>query len=794
MPEFRFAPRALLELGKELISSDDVALYELIKNSVDAGSPTIDLEIQAVLPASAYRSALELLDTKANLSDVLTHINNTIFRTTSGALREAFINPLTELVDGSGKDFRAALVALYAKHNWIKVSDRGHGMTLAELSDVYLVVGTRSRREKNIAGGTFLGDKGVGRLSAMRLGDGLEVVTTTKGDSRYSEIQIDWSLFDHDSVKSLSDIQILPKAGKNKSDTNIQGTTVTIRSLSSDWSSSRFREMLDGDIARMVDPFDPGKANKLLIVQYNGDRVLVPSIPPKLLEAAHATCKITFDFNEDDEPRLTGTIDYKLKNKKETISIVGTELYSIAQRSQKRRGKKGHAQEELAPISPKALRTLGPFSADIYWYNRAVVEAISGLADTVTKTRKEIGHWSGGPMLYRRGFRILPYGDPDDDWLQLDKKAFGSEGFKLNRQQIIGRISISSGHVALSEQTNREGLIQSDASDALDVIMKWLLHTEFRGLINEADKLDKLSSRHSETATARMRGAQVEVEDSLDALRRVAGSNYQVQIERIRNAASGLVKECEALFSNQERAIAETALEREKFVHLAGVGLITEFIFHELDRSVNHALKLIPGSRGSKREGMLEALEDQLKTLQKRVSAFDELSGEKRQSKSTFDLSEVVETVLENHANQFGRHSIAVEFDKPDRPFKVRAVRGMVIQILENLVVNAVYWLKQQKRFEKALRPRITISIDEDDKALTFEDNGTGIDPTRGERIFQPFVTSKPPTDGGRGLGLYIARELAEYHGWSLYLDDEVGRVKKGRLSLFVLDMDADDA
>lgn len=70
-------------------------------------------------------------------------------------------------------------------------------------------------------------------------------------------------------------------------------------------------------------------------------------------------------------------------------------------------------------------------------------------------------------MLYRYGFRVLPFGDPDDDWLALDKRVFGSSGFKLNRQQVFGRVRIETPHRFLSEQTNREGLVQSDVSDAL---------------------------------------------------------------------------------------------------------------------------------------------------------------------------------------------------------------------------------------------------------------------------------------------------------------------------------------
>lgn len=177
-----------------------------------------------------------------------------------------------------------------------------------------------------------------------------------------------------------------------------------------------------------------------------------------------------------------------------------------------------------------------------------------------------------------------------------------------------------------------------------------------------------------------------------------------------------------------------------------------------------------------------------LKTLHKRIAAFDELTGEKRQTKSSFDLAELVDNILENHAREFERHQISIRFKRPSRPLVIRAVRGMVIQILENLIVNASYWLKQQKRFELKFKPSLTIAIDSDDKGLTVEDNGPGVIEDRRERIFQPFITTKP-TGQGRGLGLYIARELAEYHSWKLHMDDEIGRIREGRVNMFVLDM-----
>ena len=65
--------------------------------------------------------------------------------------------------------------------------------------------------------------------------------------------------------------------------------------------------------------------------------------------------------------------------------------------------------------------------------------------------------------------------------------------------------------------------------------------------------------------------------------------------------------------------------------------------------------------------------------------------------------------------------------------------------------------------------------------------NGPGIAQERREIIFQPFVSSKPAAQG-RGLGLYISRELAIYHDWQLFLDTEAGLHCPGRLNRFVLD------
>jgi len=783
---FRFAARTLLELGRELISSDEVALYELIKNAVDAGSPRVEIIAEIMLPHSVYLAAVEALDQGVGAVSVLKSLREGILPGLTGDRAAAFLTPLEKLA-GRPTSFRSALKAAYRRHNWIEIRDTGHGMSLEELDDVFLTVGTRSRRKANVSGAHFLGDKGVGRLSAMRLGDQLKVTSTRTGENWWNLLNINWTLFTHESEIDIGDIPIEPRRGPAKASPSDHGTHIRISNLTADWNASRFADLFQGRIARMVDPFEPGRGNQLLIVRHNGARVVIPSVPQKLLSTAHASCNASLRF-EKGEPILEGVIDYRLLQKQRSVAQRGVELYSIAQNVWRRRGKKGHAATTTVPIRAKALQDLGPFNVEVYWYNRRVVEAVDGLTENTQETRNEIAKWSGGPMLYRFGFRILPYGDPDDDWLELDRNAFGQSGFKLNRQQVLGRVRVSSPHTVLSEQTNREGLVQSEAADALRIIMMWLLHNEMRGLINEADKAERLSRREAERMAFQFRETQHLVEQSLGVLRQRIGAEEKALVDQLSKRVMLLADQCEALVGDTTKLIEEAVEEREKFVHLAGIGLMTEFIFHELDRAVSHTLRALGEAHGTARSSALRSLEEQLITLQKRISAFDELSGEKRQRKSNFELGELVRLVLDNHANQFARHGIAVHFQPPESGVKIKAVRGMVIQVLENLVSNSIYWLRQQKRYEPDFRPQIWVDLDPLMEVLTFEDNGPGVDPTRREVIFQPFVTSKPPGQG-RGLGLYISRELAHYHGWKIFMDSKVGRKRAGRLNMFVLDM-----
>src|SRR3546814_12525325 len=103
-----------------------------------------------------------------------------------------------------------------------------------------------------------------------------------------------------------------------------------------------------------------------------------------------------------------------------------------------------------------------------------------------------------------------------------------------------------------------------------------------------------------------------------------------------------------------EKVITEADEDREKFVYLAGIGLMTEFIFHELERAVAHTMDLL--SRGSLRPATIESMQEQLKTLHKRIAAFDALHGQKSPSNPPLHMANTAPDVISQHTPQVYRH------------------------------------------------------------------------------------------------------------------------------------------
>jgi signal transduction histidine kinase len=244
------------------------------------------------------------------------------------------------------------------------------------------------------------------------------------------------------------------------------------------------------------------------------------------------------------------------------------------------------------------------------------------------------------------------------------------------------------------------------------------------------------------------------------------------------------------LTSRAQERVDVAEAEGRQMVQMAGVGLMVEVVAHELARASETALASLERLRGkdlpAEIRANLETLRSEMKTVSKRLRVLDELSVSGRQRTERFDLGTTIDDILEGHAVQFTRHRIVVRWRKPKAPLMVQAVKGMVIQIIENLISNSVYWIAIRQTREPSFEGRIAVEIRSDPLIVRFSDNGRGIAPDHRDRIFQPFWSLKEK-GRRRGLGLYIARENAGYLGGNLTLSD--ARNEFDRLHEFVLEL-----
>ncbi len=773
---FRVTARTVLQLGAELISSDAVAFYELIKNSFDARSKRVEIDVVIALPSGVYTSALSRLPSDSEIDqDALSAIKGDVKAALDFALPDA--REQAKAIDAA--EDGGALRRAIQECNYIEIRDTGHGMSLEDLENIYLTIGTpnkiREAEQAGPGGQPILGEKGLGRLSTMRLGTLLRVESTTQEDLYWNVLEVDWAAFAESLDAMIEDVPVAPHRGKKKSERSIQGTVIHISALNGEWTKETLEDVAESELARLNDPFSPEKRFRITL-RFNGELVAVPPISTLLFEHADADLEAQVSKNDAGTFQLTGTMNYRLRQRSSAIHIEEDHLLNLA-----------------GLQSPYELRRLGGFSVRLYWFNRQRLRAIEGIGD-IEHVRRLVDQWGGGLMLYRDGFRVHPYGGPSDDWLQLDPTAFRAKGYKVNRKQIIGKVDIGRrSNPCLLDQTSREGLRDTPEKLALVAILQSVL-TNFRTFLDRVDATLKEQQRQSFEA---LEERASETEDELRKTLATFAKKYPAE-RRLTDTIFDLSTQLNELIAQGKLLAATYENRQSQLVHLAGVGLMVEVVAHELNRATQHALGVLSGTdlkaAPTEIRTAFRNLESQLKTLQKRLRILDPLSTAGRQVKERFELGVWVREILSSHSAQFGRHGIDVTIKAvpANGELWVKAVRGMIAQIVENLLSNSVYWLKREKRSNPRFEPKIVISIDTNKRTLSFNDNGPGVEPDRRDEIFYPFVTTKPAREG-KGLGLYISQEIAKYHGARLLLSDARSASYPNRLSTFVLELPEDD-
>jgi len=148
---------------------------------------------------------------------------------------------------------------------------------------------------------------------------------------------------------------------------------------------------------------------------------------------------------------------------------------------------------------------------------------------------------------------------------------------------------------------------------------------------------------------------------------------------------------------------------------------------------------------------------------------------------SSVSVLDLVERCAETALMKADRKQIALEIDIPAGLPSVRGDAGLLRDVLQNLIDNAIQYTPSGGEIHVSAAAR------EREVVLTVADTGIGIPLADQERIFERFYrvdAARSREAGGTGLGLSIAKHIVEVHGGRLLVESEVGAGSKFSFSI----------
>ncbi len=235
-----------------------------------------------------------------------------------------------------------------------------------------------------------------------------------------------------------------------------------------------------------------------------------------------------------------------------------------------------------------------------------------------------------------------------------------------------------------------------------------------------------------------------------------------------------------------ERRVQQLQNELIHVARLSAMGELASALAHELNQPLtaitnysNAAKRLLDRDKAEAATDLvLKASEQALRAgeIIRRLRQFIEWGETER---TWQDLEAIV-----NEAAQLGLvgtrdRSLQFEMDvAPDLP-RVMVDRVQIQQVVQNLVRNAVDALEG---YTGECHIRVAIArLQPGEIVIQVEDTGPGIDDSVKERLFQPFVTTKPT---GMGVGLSVCRNIIESHGGRITGEDREGGGARFRVTL----------
>jgi signal transduction histidine kinase len=681
-------------LGDQLIKNERIALVELIKNSYDADSTRVEIDFR--LDDPSVPDSISMTDNGDGMSEQV--------------LKEHWLNPATP-----GK--------------------------LA-----------RKRIESRTARGRALqGEKGIGRFAIFKLGSVATVTTRAKGSDREFVVGYDLKFLDEpggdESTMFMDQVPVTfvsrrPSTFEGQS----HGTRIEITQLRSGWSAASI-ERVFADVARLqpVVPEGSGKTPDFVVnFTRGGSEIKFASNPRNRLNsllAKRSVLKISGSFNQE---RLE--LDLRINSRRELLTLDDEALSGLGVYRR-------YFATKRRPEGHDLQVTCGDFRFEFYVFDFRPITQVASEYYLDSEDKDLIREHR--IYLYRDDVRVLPYGDPDDDWLQLDViRGTKSAREVLSNDQTVGFVYIDQvQNPLLRDKTNREGLIESgraygDFVTLLQIVVAYSRAYPYAQYLIQEERKRSIRNANADA-----------VQTELKSL---------AELPSLPSEARARLTKLESAYKIERDFLTLRASRTED---LAGVGLSVEAASHDIIAATDRSLSLAKTmDLELKRDDpdvkelrpAASTMVSNLSFVSDRLQDVEGLFVSTRQEPKNRRIAGFVNRVAQMFGPALRRQGIAFELEETNGILEVEVTEAVLLQVIVNLFDNAIYWL-QAARTENA---RITCRLDATRRVLLFADSGPGIRESDLPFVFEPFYSGKG--DAGKGLGLYIARQVLERSGFKI--------------------------
>jgi signal transduction histidine kinase len=810
---------AVSQLGAQLITDDEQALLELIKNSYDADATWASVKVDSDFTPPQDHDFLGADDT-----------------------------------------------------GFIEIADNGMGMDEQSLLKGWLVISVSAKRssDKKTPSKTYrrypLGDKGLGRLGTMKLGRSLLVESFTAPDKPGHMVFFRWT--DCKSGRPLHEVPVkfrqLPSRGSI-------GTTVKIYGLNdlSGWKPEKRKKALQTKLSSLICPFEKFR-NFTISVTVNRERVELARLDESFRNAAMIRLGLHWD---GERLAVSGRLKLEWFRRKQTDDFLnfiqrdrGAALFQYM--SKKLKGfdtayglsrssdnawfleidksfdwadLKNHPDAHVNYSNP------GRFEGELDSFDLDASSATDGNLFSSLALYRATVRGLAGVYIYRDNFGVrMP-----SDWLEFGKEwTTGAGYYSIKPANTIGYIQITvDGNPGMLEKSDREGFIDNEEYQGFLFLCRY-----FRNFVNETlDKLARSATKfvkeqrgeHPDSSNEpeeSERQIPTEVEVLQQAMQRAKELRTRlvatkekhnrgvVELEaaarrvtwerslpdKIRQELKGLLAHTEQVVKQlgEDRATVEdivTELDQQSIIvaklrrrfedftsrsellyEMVGVGLAAQTLTHDIGTMTTEIVNRVGIIERELKKRVnqikaeiviphLEAIKSTASAIVSTVDLIQPMLRGRREAVETLQASTVVHEFFAQRGERLRNNKILwmVESD-PTGDFTFLGNRGRFIQVLDNLLTNSEYWLKQSS---PETGGKITIAIEK--PQITFWDSGLGVRQDLEDTLFELFVSGKPSK--GTGLGLFIVEKLLERDGCSISLSDE--RNTHGRRYKFVLNL-----